>query len=130
MVSAMKAVEDKELTISAPAVKFSVPRKTLGDRLKDHDKHGKKPGVARVLTVEEEAGLAATVHPEDLASDQDTGIMKDPGSVLQGSSESSRSENEDFVTFSFSRQRRKMPARYRSDSESDNVMVFFVTFIS
>ena len=56
--------------------------------------------------------------------------MKDPGSVLQGSSESSRSENEDFVPCSLSRQRRKMPAHYRSDSESENVMVFFVTFVS
>ena len=77
MVSAMKAVEDKEMNISAAAAKFSVPRKTLGDRLKGHVKHEKKPGVDRVLTVEEEVGLAATVHPEDLASDQDTGIMKD-----------------------------------------------------
>ena len=87
MVSVMKAVEDKKMTISA---KFFVLRKTLDDRLKGHLEHEKKPGVDRVLTVEEEAGLAATVHPEDLASDQDTGIMKDPGSVLQGSSESSR----------------------------------------
>ena len=117
MVSGMKAVEDKKMTISA---KFFVLRKTLDDRLKGHVEHEKKPGVDRVLTVEEEAGLAATVHPEDLAS----------GSVLQGSSESSRSENEDFVPCSLSRQRRKMPAHYRSDSESENVMVFFVTFVS
>ena len=60
MVSGMKAVENKKMTISAAAAKFFVLRKTLDDRLKGHVEHEKKPGVDRVLTVEEEAGLAAT----------------------------------------------------------------------
>ena len=34
MVVAMKAVEKEELTISAAASKFKVPRKTLDDRIK------------------------------------------------------------------------------------------------
>ena len=36
MVSAMKAMADKKMTINAAATKFSVPRKTLDDRIKDH----------------------------------------------------------------------------------------------
>ena len=40
MVSAMKAVADKKMTINAAATKFSVPRKTLDDRIKGHVQHG------------------------------------------------------------------------------------------
>ena len=57
MVSAMKAVADKKETINAAATNFSVPRKTLDDRIKGRVQHGNTPGVDTVLTAEEEAGL-------------------------------------------------------------------------
>ena len=57
MVSAMKAVADKKMTINVAATKFSLPRKTLDDRIKGRVQHGNTPGVDIVLTAEEEAGL-------------------------------------------------------------------------
>ena len=55
------------------------------------------------------------VNYEDSESDQDT-VLKD----IQGFSDSSESENEAVVSHVPSRRRWQMPARYRSDSDSDN----------
>ena len=57
MVAAMQAVEKKELTISAAATRFNVPRKTLDDRIKGRVQHGTTPGPSTVLTTEEEDAL-------------------------------------------------------------------------
>ena len=57
MVSTMKAVADKKMTVNAAATKFSVPRKTLDDRIKGRVRDGSTPRVDTVLTAEEEAGL-------------------------------------------------------------------------
>ena len=57
MVAALEAVTASELTISAAASRFSVPRKTLDDRVKGRVKHGSKPGVSTVLTPTEEEAL-------------------------------------------------------------------------
>ena len=43
MDSAMNVVEKKEMTIYSAAARFSVPHKTLDDRIKGHVKHG-SPG--------------------------------------------------------------------------------------
>ena len=59
MEAAMVAVSSKEMTISAAAKNFSVPRKTLDDRVKGHVVHGRRPGVSTVLTPEEETSLAS-----------------------------------------------------------------------
>ena len=45
MEAAMVVVSSKEMTISAAAKNFSVPRKTLDDRVKGHVVHGRRPGV-------------------------------------------------------------------------------------
>ena len=60
MVAALEAVTASELTISAAASRFSVPRKTLDDRVKGRVKHGSKPGVSTVLTPTEEEALNHT----------------------------------------------------------------------
>ena len=57
MVAALEAVTASELTISAAASRFSVPRKTLDDRVKGRVKHGSKSGVSTVLTPTEEEAL-------------------------------------------------------------------------
>ena len=59
MVSAMNAVEKKEMTIYSAAARFSVPRKTLDDRMKGHVKHGTNPGPCTVLTPEQEEALVS-----------------------------------------------------------------------
>ena len=59
MVSAMNAVEKKEMTIYSGAARFSVPRKTLDDRMKGHVKHGTNPGPRTVLTPEQEEALVS-----------------------------------------------------------------------
>ena len=45
------------LSISATASSFSVPRKTLDDRVKGRVRHGSKPGVSTVLFSTEEDTL-------------------------------------------------------------------------
>ena len=59
MVAAMKAVEKKELTVAAAAIRFKVSRKTLEDRVKGRVKHGTAPGPKTVLTAAEEDALVA-----------------------------------------------------------------------
>ena len=48
-----------QLTISAAAIKFSVPRNTLDDRIKGRIKHGSKPGVSTALSLFEEDSLVS-----------------------------------------------------------------------
>ena len=48
-----------QLTVSAAAIKFSVPRKTLDDRIKGRIKHGSKPGVSTALSSIEEDSLVS-----------------------------------------------------------------------
>ena len=64
MVSAMRAVKMGQLTISAAAIKFSVPRKTLDDRIKGRIKHGSKPGVSTALSSIEEDSLVSHIYGE------------------------------------------------------------------
>ena len=54
MVSAMNAVEKKEVTIYSAAARFIVPRKTLDDRIKGRVKHGTSTGPVTALTLEQE----------------------------------------------------------------------------
>ena len=49
----MKAVQEG-MTVSGASKQFSVPRKTLDDRIKGRVKHGCKPGPSTALTAEEE----------------------------------------------------------------------------
>ena len=59
MVSAMNAVEKKEMTIYSAAARFSVPRKTSDERIKGHVKHGASPGLATALTLEQEEAFVS-----------------------------------------------------------------------
>ena len=59
MTAAMKAVSDKEMTITQAAAKYSAHRKTLDDRIKKKVEHGSRPGQSTVLTKEEEDGLVS-----------------------------------------------------------------------
>ena len=47
------------MTIYSAAARFSVPRKTLDDRMKGHVKHGTNPGPCTVLTPEQEEALVS-----------------------------------------------------------------------
>ena len=49
------------MIVTAVATTFSVPRKTLDDRVKGLVVHGKKPGVSTVLTPKEDASLVPYV---------------------------------------------------------------------
>ncbi len=53
----MDAVSSSEMTITASSRAFSVPRKTLDDRVKGHVTHDKKPVIKNVLSAEEESSL-------------------------------------------------------------------------
>ena len=57
----MKAVQDEGMTVSGASKQFSVPRKTLYDRIKGRVKHGCKPGPCIALTAEEESALTANL---------------------------------------------------------------------
>ena len=57
MEAAMEAVSGGEMSVSAAAKRFDVPRKTLDDRVKGRVRHGTKPGVSTVLSPEEETAL-------------------------------------------------------------------------
>ena len=57
MVAAIEAVSSGGMTIMASSRVFSVPWKTLDDRLKGHVTHGQKPSVKTALTSEEESSL-------------------------------------------------------------------------
>ena len=59
MVSAMDAVKSGRFTITAAATQFSVPRKTLDDRIQGRVTHGSKPGVSTALTSIEEESLVS-----------------------------------------------------------------------
>ena len=54
MRKALEAVSSKELTVSAAARVYQVPRKTLDDRLKGHVVNGHKPGPKTILSSMEE----------------------------------------------------------------------------
>ena len=63
MVSAMEAVKASQFTIAAAASRFSVPRKTLDDRIKGKVTHGSKPGVSTALThIEEDALVSYLIY--------------------------------------------------------------------
>ena len=55
----MDAVKSGRFTIIATATQFSVPRKTLDDRIKGRVTHGSKPGVSTALTSIEEDSLVS-----------------------------------------------------------------------
>ena len=55
----MKAVQEEGMTVSGASKQFSVPRKTLDDRVKGRVKHGCKPGPRTTYTAEEESALTA-----------------------------------------------------------------------
>ena len=57
MVSAMEAVSSNSMKVAEAARHFSVPRKSLENRVKQRVTHGKKSGPPRVLSDEEECGL-------------------------------------------------------------------------
>ena len=57
MVSAMEAVSSKSMNVSKAARHYSVPRKSLENRIKNRTTHGINPGPSRVLSTEEEEGL-------------------------------------------------------------------------
>ena len=59
MEVATKAVQEEGTTVSGASKQFSVPRKTLDDRIKGHVKHGCKPGPSTALTAKEESVLTA-----------------------------------------------------------------------
>ena len=61
MVSAIDAVKSGHFTITAAATQFSVPRKTLDDRIKGRVTHGSKPGVSTALTSIEEDSLVSYI---------------------------------------------------------------------
>ena len=55
----MDAVKSGRFTTTAAATQFSVPRKTLDDRIKGRVTHGSKPGVSTALTYIEEESLVS-----------------------------------------------------------------------
>lgn len=61
MKAAMKAVEDKKMTIRGAAKRFNVPYSTLKDRVRGRVRHGTKPGVKTVLSPEEEEELVKCI---------------------------------------------------------------------
>ena len=61
MLEAMKAVEEKKMTIRGAAKKFAVPYSTLKDRVHGRVRHGTKPGVKTALSPEEEEELVRYV---------------------------------------------------------------------
>ncbi len=58
MVATMEAVSEGKMNISAAAKFYSVPRKTLDDRVKGKVTHGIKPGLTTALSKSEEDSLA------------------------------------------------------------------------
>ena len=78
MISAMSAVNSKEMTIYKAVAMFNVPRKTLDDRIKGHVKHGTKPGPPTATTPEQEDALVSmeTTSVRNL----DLGIIGGPNS--------------------------------------------------
>ena len=59
MVSAINAVEKKEMTIYSAAARSSVPRKTLDNRIKGCVKYSTSPGPVTTLTLEQEEALVS-----------------------------------------------------------------------
>ena len=50
MADALKAAEEKSLTVSQAASMYNVPRKTLNDPVKGKVVHGTKPGRSTTLS--------------------------------------------------------------------------------
>lgn len=59
MRDALKAVVDDRVSVSGAAKKFSVPRRTLDDRVKGRVRHGSCPGPKTALSKEEEGALCS-----------------------------------------------------------------------
>ena len=59
MLSAMETMFKGEMSVSRAAAAFSVPRKTLDDRVKGHVAHGTKPRRSTVLTEQEKKALCS-----------------------------------------------------------------------
>lgn len=57
MVSAMEAVKSKKMTVTVAARHYSIPRKSLENRIKKCVIHGKLSGPIRALSDEDEAAL-------------------------------------------------------------------------
>jgi len=57
MTEAMKAVESKKMNVSEATREYSVPRKSLENRIKKRVVHGTLPGPRRVLNDEEDQAL-------------------------------------------------------------------------
>ena len=59
MLGAMQEVEEKRVSITAAALKFNVPCKTLYDRIKGRVKHDTMPGPSTFLTTVDEDALVS-----------------------------------------------------------------------
>lgn len=70
MLDAMKAVEEKRMTIRGAAKKFLVPYSTLKDRVHGRVRHGTKPGVKTALSPEEEEELVRYIKDMEAAGFQ------------------------------------------------------------
>jgi len=57
MTEAMKAMESKKMNVSEASREYSVPRKSLENRIKKRVVHGTLPGPRRVLNDEEDQAL-------------------------------------------------------------------------
>ena len=62
MLAAMEVVEGKKMNIHQAAKHFSVPRKSLENRVKKRVVHGTNPGPAPVLNNEEEDALVEYIR--------------------------------------------------------------------
>ena len=130
MVSAMDAVKSGHFTITAAATQFSVPRKTLDDRIKGRVTHGSKPGVSTALTsIEEESLVSYLIYMANrgfpltrtMVKAFAWSIAKRCGTCDRFNTEYGPGEK--WWTL-FKQQHPQLALlHFRSDSDSDNVMV-------
>jgi predicted transcriptional regulator len=62
MESAMKDVQERNMTLRGAAKRNNVPYSTLKDRIQGRVVHGTKPGVKTVLSPEEESELVTCIQ--------------------------------------------------------------------
>ena len=127
MVSAMDAVKSGHFIITAAATQFSVPRKTLDDRIKGRVTHCSKPGVSTALTsIEEESLVSYLIYMANRGFPL-TGTMvkafawsiaKRCGTCDQFNTEYGPGEK--WWTLFKQRHPQLALLRFRSDSDSDN----------